>query len=275
MKNYLFIISIFLIVLSCNKEDAYVEKIFEGNIELNTQFQVDSFGDLGYTDITGIIGVGSYPDANNSITNLNALSELRSASHLLINYNNALTNISGLCNLKILDAQLIINNNPLLSNLNGLENITFIGGILEISKNESLIEIDGLSNFSSIGDGSGNIRIWGNQNLMNLDGLNNLKDGGWVYIYSNPSLENLAGLSQMKEALYINISQNPQLTNLDGFRRLSKLQYDLDINNNTSLTDFCGLTKLIKNDPLTSEEYNVYSNASNPSQDNISAGNCK
>lgn len=273
MKKILLPLLAVLLILSCKKKDEYVEKIFEGHVELNTQFQVDSFGNLGYTNVTGTVVIGNYEYPNTSITNLDALTELRSASHMIINYNNALTNVNGLDHLTTLDAQLIIRENPLLTNLDGLECVTNIGAILEISKNESLTQIDALANFEGWDEG-GNIRIWGNQNLKNIDGLTGLEKGGWVNIYSNPSLENLEGLKNVEEALYFYISNNQNLTSLDGLRRIKKLAYSLDITNNSGLSDFCGLKKLMKNDPPESEDYNVYGNASNPSMDDIVNGDC-
>ena len=273
MKSIL-VICLFFFFSGCNKDNSYVEKIYDGHVELNSQMQLDSFGSLGYTNVTGNLIIGNYLSPNNSITNLDALQDLRSASHLIINYNNALESIEGLANLNELSAQLIISDNPQLTHLDGLEKLTHVGAILEISHNASLEQIDGLSGLESIGEGSGNLKIWGNSQLKNLDGLTKLKKGGWMYIYNNPSLENIEGLCKVKEGLYLYLANNSNLTTVKGLRRLEKLQYELEIVNNSSLSDFCGVKKLLKSDPLSNEQYHVSGNANNPTQEEIVDGKC-
>jgi len=147
------IITLILIsIIGCDTDGTdsinYPEKIFEGNVILKTQQEVDDFGTEHYTRITGYLEIGQIETYNGSITNINELSSL--------------TSIDGFLRIQSLD---------LLDNINGLSNITQIGAFIELVGNYSLINLDGLNSITSV---HGDLGIHYNTKLINLDGFDNI-----------------------------------------------------------------------------------------------------
>jgi hypothetical protein len=184
---------------------------------------------------------------NTSITNLDGLSNLQTAGSVRISYNDNLTNIEALNKLETLDSGLEILYNPVLTSLNGLHNIVQIR--------------------------TGN-RIIGNPALTDLSGLNNLTQmNGYFHILENSALTSLEGLNNLEHIEQdLVIADNALLAEVDALGALTTLNRDLQVNDNASLTDFCGLKPLIDNG--FSNSFEITGNAFNPTQQNISEGNC-
>jgi len=59
MKRILIILTIISSLFGCRKEDINPKRIYEGDVTLHTQKEVDDFGALEYTIITGFLENGS------------------------------------------------------------------------------------------------------------------------------------------------------------------------------------------------------------------------
>src|SRR5690606_26291838 len=130
VKKAILLISVAFLILNCDKDETSIPIIFEGDIILRSQTEVDDFGSKGYTKITGNLIISS-----NYYTPINTLKELHQ-----INF---------------VEGDLFINSNSSLNNLNGLNNIIKIGGNLAIHSNDNLTGIDGLYNLTTIDGGLG------------------------------------------------------------------------------------------------------------------------
>jgi len=120
-------------------------QVYNGDLSLNTQADVDAFN---YTSVTGILFISSI---FSNIANLDHLSTLTSVGkNLLIGRQNDLTNI------------------------NGLSNLQSVAGILSISDCPRLLNIDGLSGLQSVHDLEITGQFGGNPRLKNINGLSNL-----------------------------------------------------------------------------------------------------
>ena len=167
-----FIITIFFI--SCKDDDStpIPEKIFEGEVDLISQQEVDDFGSQGYTRIIGNLNIGDDSNPISTIEDLDALSSLRSVeSNVRIRKNPKLENIDGLKNLESIEWSLFIHNNDLLKNIQGLSSLTFVANDLAIYENNQLVSLDGLENWNSQTTG--------------LD----------IFIFTNPLLEDFCALT--------------------------------------------------------------------------------
>lgn len=274
--------------------------IYEGNLKLTTQAQIDSFN---YTVVTGNLIIQE--STKNDILNLNGLSNLTSVNgDLHIGYNAALTSLNGLSNLISVGEDLIISYNAVLNSLIGLSNLTSIDGDLLVFENNTLASLNALSNLTSI---KGSLDIYGSR-VTSLDGLHNLTTVGKdLYIRDNFDLTSLDALSKISSLKGLSISGNSSLTSLDGLHNLASIHgdvikfdgtgslfirdnaaltslnglhnltsvgEDLDISNNNVLTSFCGIAQLINNGQIEQNEYLVESNAFNPTYQDIIDGNC-
>lgn len=181
---------------------------YSGDVILDTQAEVDSFGALGYTKIHGELHI-----MNTSITSLSAFS--------------GLTEING---------TLIIRNNDNLHNLTGFHNVNKITKI-EISSNDSITSLEGLNALDTV---LNHFFIWNNSNLINLNGLEDFNYiSGILGIESNPVLENLSGLENLTQVVTqpagIRIIQNANLTSINSLTQLTACR-GVIIESNESLT---------------------------------------
>ena len=246
-----------------------LESIYEGDLELLTQEDIDLIGEKGYSRINGSVVIGALAKVSPSlIVNLEGLRQVTTiegelilanldnlihlddlsnltfvGGHLRIHNNDKLTNIDGLVQITSCN-NLIIAYNGTLINLDGLSNITSVGGLLLIEHNNSLDNIDGLSNLTSINGGS--LVIWGNSSLVNINGLEKLTsiEGGLV-IRNNSGLADINGLSNLisidKE---VDITNNVALVHIDGLSNLTSIGGDLEITSNIILASLEGLSNL-------------------------------
>ncbi|WP_282080980.1 T9SS type A sorting domain-containing protein [Aquimarina algiphila] len=200
-----------------------IAQVYNGNIVLTTQAEIDAFN---YTEITGSLTIREVsPGAINNITNLSILKSIGSIR---------------------------IEGNSVLNDIDGLSNLTSFGfGSISIVNNASLQNINGLSNVRSE---VGFIRIENNELLENIDGLAGLSssefDGGGLIISDNSSLRNVDGLLGITTVLDIfTISGNPELENLDGLSNAATfilVEFGFVLTNNVNLRDACGIVPLLK-----------------------------
>ncbi|WP_366519421.1 hypothetical protein, partial [uncultured Dokdonia sp.] len=77
-KNYIALLA-FVCIISCATDDPISEpvaNVFDGDVELLTQQDVEDFGAIGYTEITGNLVISSQLDNPDPITSLVSLSTL-------------------------------------------------------------------------------------------------------------------------------------------------------------------------------------------------------
>ncbi len=245
-------------------------------ITFTTQSQIDSFqvNYPGCTEIEGDVTINGY-----DITNLNGFNVLTSiGGYLEINYNNALTSLTGLegvtsiggdlsitwteltdltglNNLVSLGGNITIGGNNSLINLTGLEGLTFVPGSIVLyvymdngTHGNSLQNLHGLDNLITIG---GDLDIKKNS-LTDLTGLNSLTTlynlilGGWSFHggQGNGSLLNLNGLENLT-TIYGNLFLGGNgILSLEGPVSLTSIGGDLVINENYSLNTITGLDNL-------------------------------
>ena len=228
------------------------------NYDLNTQAEVDALGATQCDHILGYLRIRETED----VRNLDSLSSLTHIdSGLFIQFNTNLMHLDGLSGLTIIGGLDLIAN-PLVGNLDGLSNLTsasylrlrgtsltdidglsnvVVTGSIEIEENSSLTHLDGLSKISSL---SSRLRIQYNAALTNIDGLSNIVSAGDTWIMNNPLITNLDGLSQLASVAFLTIEGNESLTDLAGLSRLSIVDGDFVVNQQSAITDFSGLSNL-------------------------------
>lgn len=214
--------------------------IYVGNVVLNTQQEVDDFGDKGYTKIEGTLNIGGYfPTDPQAITDLGPLASLTAITgRLQILNNRALTSFHGLHNLSSVGGFMSISGNVRLESLAALKNLNYIGSGLTLSQNNALTNLDGLQGLSSL---TSNSQIEGNQNLISLEGLENLKTLSFLFLTSNRSLASVKGLNNLRDVGGLSISGNSSLISLSGFGNAITSLDNFSIRDNPLLTDFKGM----------------------------------
>jgi hypothetical protein len=219
--------------------------IFNGDIFLATQAQVDAFH---YTGVTGNLTIGE--SSAGAITNLNALSQLTFVGKNFQIGHAAIVNLDVLNNLTSVGGTLTFDN-PSLTNINGLSHVGSLGGLFIGGGNSSLTNINGLSHVATVKE---SIYIYGTTALTNLDGLSGLTSAGHIDITSNSALTSINGLSHLQTVkglpiggsigIGLLIKRNNLLTNLNGLSGLHSIEGSLEIEENPALINLDGLINL-------------------------------
>lgn len=264
--------------------------IYNGNITLLSQDEVNNFGIFNYSSINGNLQIGDYQEAsditdltllsalgningnlsinnNPNLQSLDGLSNITSVTSLSIRSNESLLSITSLSNLSSTGAITVTSNNALTS-LNGLEGITDAGNIF-ISRNNSLTSLNGLQSINT----AFRVNISNNESLSSIAQLSNLTTANSLQIYSSPSLTSLEGLNQITTLSLLRISYNDALTDLSELSNLTTAEV-LSIGGNDSLTSLNGLENLISSDWILigrDLEFDVINNAPNNSLENFCA----
>lgn len=238
--------------------------IFNGDLRLSTQQEVNDFMTFSFTDINGnlIIGdEGNYTDITDlsplasivSISedlkiigneNLQSLTDMNNITHvgnsLRIENNPSLTSLQGFTNLTTLESLHIIENNALTS-LAGCENFTSITNV-NIADNDALTSLTGFSNTINI---QLLLNIIGNDALTSLQGIDtfNLTSQNDLWISNNSSLTSLQGIESINAVRFLRIQNNNALSSLAYLGNLTSV-LDIDINDNDALTNLEGLGQL-------------------------------
>jgi hypothetical protein len=283
--------------------------IYNGDVSLTTQEEVNSFGLFGYARITGRLSISSASQFESNISdltplqnleevsgrfsisalplleNLNGLENLRSVSDFSISYNESLTSLSAIATIESINRLSLIWNGALTS-LDDLDAWDFELPNLNISRNLNLASISGLRNVTIMED----IYIENVSTLTNLEELNFSNPLDLVQFRNNPDLISLTGLENVIEIDYLYVGGNQSLQTLDGLDNLMTNKgfmigfafegdYIADAPN-PSLTNFCAVRNFLINgtyiDPPTAPWNGVRIdwNAFNPSIQMIQDGNC-
>ncbi|WP_156168480.1 leucine-rich repeat domain-containing protein [Kordia zhangzhouensis] len=287
--------------------------VFNGDLILSSQSEVDNFSAIQFSSISGNLIIGDpnvNPDAatTTDITDISGLSSIQNISgRLEIKFNNNLQNLQGLEQITEV-TNLIIRENTSITSLNGLNGLTSIQ-YLEISGNDQLSSISQLGNLSSLG----NTRIINNPVLASLNGLENITSLGGIILGNNPMINGLQPLSNLTELVELHINNCHAITSLQGMEQITEIRYLFIYNNNgltslnglqnltnllptslpsivigsrltdvgsyvpspnSNLSDFCALQNVFINGNGTSADVHIENNAYNPTPQDITAGNC-
>ncbi|WP_430409160.1 hypothetical protein [Kordia sp.] len=288
--------------------------IYIGNLNLESQEDVDNFAQFGFSAIDGNVVIGvNFPDTTD-ITDLTSLQTLENIyGDVEIFYNENLQSLDGLHNITFIEGFLTIIHNDALTSLDGLAGLTSVRN-LSFGNNEVLASIVGLSNLTTIENGlsvgSNNfltslaglegitslhkLQIHYNNALSSITAMQNLISLDQLLIEGNNSLTTLAGLEQITALDIIRIEDNSALLNLNGLENLvyiepntasSQVYIGLKFNGannppapapNPNLTDLCALQNLFVNGNGTNPniEILIENNGYNPTQQDIIDGNC-
>lgn len=278
------IIIALIIITGCSSDDEITEvieeKIFEGNVSFITQEDVNAFVDEKYTDINGYLCIGftcntvTREETNKQvkmapITDISALSTLKSVSGGLGIQNTDLTTLNGLQNVKGTIEACLIRNNNLLENIEGLNNISEIESVLYMDENDVLKNFGGFTSLISVGE----LDIEDHPQLENIDGLINLATVRIVDINDNESLKNIKGLSGLTEINELNIDFNYDLLTLEGLHNLVSVSEYFSVNGNEDLIDFCALQKLVDANGFPIDT-TINGNAYDPTTQDLENGDC-
>jgi hypothetical protein len=263
-KRIIFFLAVLLSVSSAFQQTAAAQ-VFEGNISLRSQGQVDSFpyscgcssisGNLfidgadidDLSPLAGLSAVGGHLWMlnNASLAGLGGLSGLAAVGgDVWIRFNPALASLDGLSALSSVGGHLRIWNNAMLASIDGLSALAVVGGDFSVVDNNALTGVWGLLSLASVG---GELRFSGNAVLAGLDGLSALASVGEdLLIQSNPALANLDGLAALVSVgRNLDILRNDALADVDGLAALTAVGRDLYIQFNATLSGCCGIYELI------------------------------
>ena len=227
-----------------------ITKVYEGNIGLRTQAEVDAFVAEGWTEVTGNVGIGKVTmdgaicTSNCVSSNISSLSDLKNLTSIggsLSIHTTSLTSLEGLEGITSLGGDLRINGNDVLVSLSGLDELTSLGGDLEISGNVALASLSGLDGLTSITKGVSIANNLALTSLSGLEGINSINQH--LLISENPALTSLSGLEGVNAVGPLLVSDNLALTSLSGLENLTSAQV-LHITNNSALTSLSSLSKL-------------------------------
>ncbi len=223
--------------------DVNEENVYDGNVILSTQAEVDEFGTHNYVGITGYLIIGY--NLGSDYSNISDLSPLQALTfvggEIVISYNGELQTLTGLDNLSEIGSSLSIYTNPNLSNIGSLRSLSVIHKSLNISSNNSLTNFYGLHNITSVSHYLEIHNIPGS----NLNGLQNIRSVGSLYVSFNPNLENIDALSTITVLNYnLIIQKNPLLNNLIALQNINANISQLRIIENNSLLNLEGLQNI-------------------------------
>ncbi len=214
------------IIANCN-----TCKIYEGNLILTSQAQVDTFD---YCEITGNLTIQE--DVAGDITDLSSLATLETlGGGLYFKSNTSITNLDAFHNLKMINGSLELSKNAILANIDGLSGLEIINGNLVISINKKITSLRAFNTLTTL---NGNLNLLANEGLTDLDGFVNLKQiGGFLEIKGHRSMVSFTGLSNLTTiGTDIRIIGN-DLSNLDGLTKLNEIKGNLELTNNFKLSD--------------------------------------
>lgn len=166
-KNFLPIILV-LIFLSCSDSENIKDEIqnldtnpYIGNVILTTQEEVDNFGALNHTSISGDLRIQNpAPNRYSNIFELSKLKTLRLIGYdLILNYNFNLTDFTGLNNVFEIGRDVIIRSNENITSIEGLNSIVTINRNLNIESNPKLRNLNSLGKLKTV---KGILSIQGN-----------------------------------------------------------------------------------------------------------------
>ena len=252
----------------------------EGCSEILSILRNNSLKELdGLNSLTqvGLLDLGE----NIILKNLTALSSLTSAKAISITRNNALERLDGLQNIvTILEGSLDIWDNPSLTSLNGLNNqIEFLGQPGWTTRQSSNIRIGGNPRLEDLGALRFQGSLFNQLSFWNMPLVTELPRFGPDVAIGDLRIEGLDQLTDLDPLSGINgfifnlmIKDNPQISNLNALAKVTSINQNIEVLNNTSLSDFCGISRGVNVGVF--EKFDIQLNRFNPSLDDFDQGNC-
>jgi hypothetical protein len=215
------------------------EIVYIGDMVLSSQRDIDRFGEIGYTSVTGRLTIKE--NVAGDIKNLQGLNSLELLENglLWIENNQALTTLTGLEGITHLQT-LIVMDNPNLQNFMGLDNLVTIETSLSINKCDALVNFSGLSSLTTIPEGMFVRDCAALVNFVGLENATNIFSGAFIDL---PSLENFQGLDNLREMKGVVTIRNSGMTSLTGLENLVEIG-ELYIEFNENLVNLEGLENL-------------------------------
>jgi hypothetical protein len=250
--NKIIYIVILIIIISCSKSSDNIspldERIFVGDVELNSQDEVNQFGENNYVKITGNFSVKYWGNTNHQtatdiidLTPLVSLTDIE--GDLEISTNRLLNSLQGLNNIENVGGNLRLIHNRLIPDFKGLHKLKTIGNDFDCSRNDNLISFSGFENLISIG---GSFIVFDNDNLTSMENLTSInlieKD---IDIQYNNDLRNLKGMGNINEIRNIFIGNNDGLLNVSDLKNITLVKGSLGFGSNGSITTLDGLNNIV------------------------------
>ena len=255
------ILIILLSFFSCSTEDENTENSLmtnavEGHYALETQQDVNDFGELNYSSIDGSLVIGSCC-TESDITTLEPLNNLQGIFGFLIIQNNPqLTTLNGLENLNYMcddePTSIAIDTNESLNDISAISNINYCESMsLSLSNNNTLSNINAFATIRKLSQ----LTLESNENLVDLSPFDSLEEIGFLNLiggnFSNISFSNLNTCNKLHISSCNNLINVNSLSNLTSLKVLEVglpsafLQYTYDpLMSNQSLTSLNGLSNV-------------------------------
>ena len=227
-----------------------------GNVILPNQQAIDDF--CGCTTIEGDLTIGSVAGSDiNSLANLRTLERVNGKLSIK---GTSIVDFDGLGNLGVVNGDLYLNKNLSLKHFQGLNNLVEIGGIFIIRENSKITDLSGLDRWTkALG-----IDFDKNSSLSKADRVAQISNLETIKLTSNAQLVALPPLTLLSALSGINISNNTKFKNLDFLSPIGYLAGNVTIKSNSSLTDCCGMSHLVDDDPFFGTNDAVFNISNNP-----------
>ncbi|MFD2940965.1 hypothetical protein [Flavobacterium notoginsengisoli] len=274
------------------------DKVFNGNLNLKTQKEVDAFGQKNYTYFNGNLSIGDTlsTELSGEIQNLDALKNIQKINgELLIVKLKNFHSVEGLMNLENVNGNFTISGCD-LSKIDGFNKLISVNGDITFGNNSGkysenpLIQISGFNNLVKVE----NIFIIGNSGLKKVDGFNQIKEIKTVMIMNSDittlnCFKNLQTVNENFSVEYSDLLTSITLEKLETVNGFFALNENNTINGNItfpnlklikllyffqnkSFENYCSFSRLLKENKIAEIEFQ--GNKSNPSKEQIIT-NCK
>ncbi|MDT0620384.1 InlB B-repeat-containing protein [Croceitalea vernalis] len=217
---------------------------FDGDVNLETQEEINEFGNLCYTGISGNLSISGLNSS--SITDLSALSNLKEVGgEIAIVFHSNLNNFSGLENVDSASG-LRISNVSNIENLDVFNNL--IQGVIDSNKVDFSIAIGACPELTSVTVFSGitqlkNLRLGSLNKLETLDGFQFLEHVSDTMILGNfPLMSEYNNLENLRTVgIQLTLSFTTSFLSLEGLGNLESVGESFFIQENTGLESLQGL----------------------------------
>jgi len=226
-------------VLVCGNQ---IGGVYAGDVLLTSQAEVDTFGLLGYTEITGGLSIGDYNNLSNytDITDLTTLSSLTKVQGLAVTNNPNLVSLQGFENVIEVNNWLYIRNNNSLISVNGLSGLTALNGAITVLSNESLESFELTANAIA-----SDLMINENSNLTSIQLSNLTTVSGFFHFSENLKMISIGEFNSLTTiGDDLSVSGNTMLNSLNGLNNLTNIEGYLSIIGNESLVSLEGLNNV-------------------------------
>ncbi|WP_162288570.1 Ig-like domain-containing protein [Tenacibaculum jejuense] len=218
-----------------------VSEVFEGDVNLLNQEELEDFVSRGYTSINGELHIGNAFGTNGYA------------------FPYAVNDLTPLKKIKFVKRLDIIH--TILTSVEGIEDME-VEGFIQIAFNNELLNLKGFPNIKETGVA---LNLNGNHKLEDIKDLIHVKSFLWLSIGDNINLVNLEGLNNVTEVEQdLRIQGNLRIENLNELTNLKLVGEDLSISNNQALYSFCGLLPLVTDGEIRGTFYLMNRNRFNP-----------